>query len=206
MEGKVIEEHLNPEREIREGVLVRWPEGYPDLLFFVRKTGLSHVGRNDYCRIEAVGCQKVCLVPIGQLVWDDVDYIEYKRTEGIDENGVPEFMDPECIPMFHALNKLPGVVTTESCCGHLKDRYSFWFHCTDIGTLSRLARCVDRNYSDGKWELVLDSCDTNPVGFFWLRSKEPFKTVEEMNESVEWLIKGFEHWFSPEFNEYFETK
>ena len=30
---KVVTKHINPNKEIKEGVLVRWPE-YPDRLYF----------------------------------------------------------------------------------------------------------------------------------------------------------------------------
>lgn len=72
---KVVNAHLNPTQEIKEGVMVRWPE-YPDRLYYVTKTGINHCGRNDYCRIETIDHKRVSIVPITDLVWDDVDYIE----------------------------------------------------------------------------------------------------------------------------------
>jgi len=30
----------------------------------------------------------------------------------------PSDMDVECIPLCDALNSLPGIQTSESCCGH----------------------------------------------------------------------------------------
>ena len=75
---KVINEHLNPNREIKEGVLVRWPE-YPDRLYYVTNTGLAHCGRNDYCRVETIDHKHVAIIPITELVWDDVDYIEVEK-------------------------------------------------------------------------------------------------------------------------------
>ena len=42
--------------------------------------------------------------------------------------------------------------------------YWIFFKCYDIGVLSRLGRCVERNYSDGNWEIVVDSCDVDPYG------------------------------------------
>ena len=112
-------------------------------------------------------------------------------------------MDKECIELCDTLNELPGVKTFESCCGHLKDRYSIWFFCEDIDTISRLGRSVDRNYSDGKWEIIVDSTDTNPRGVFWLRSKTIFASYEQMNESTQRLIESILHWFKNDFDSYF---
>ena len=112
-------------------------------------------------------------------------------------------MDKECIKLCDILNSIPSIDTFESCCGHLKDRYSVWFFCNDIITISRLGRCVEHNYSDGKWELLVDSTDTNPTGVFWLRSKVPFQDYDEMEESVNELCNGIQYWFSTEFDSYF---
>ena len=126
-------------------------------------------------------------------------FVEIKKSD-----GYPEDMDNERISLCDALNSLPGVNTFESCCGHLKSQYRIWFFCEDIDTLSRLGRCVERNYSDGRWEILVDSTDTSPRGVFWLRSKEPFESYEDMEQSVQYLIENIKHWFSSEFDEYFK--
>lgn len=73
-------EHLNPNREIKEGVLVRWTE-YPDRLYFVTKTGIKHCGKDNYCRIETIDHIRAAVVPMKDLAWDDVDYIECTKEE-----------------------------------------------------------------------------------------------------------------------------
>lgn len=117
---------------------------------------------------------------------------------------LPDDMDRECISLCNVLNSLPSVETIESCCGHCKSRYSIWFHCDSISVLTRLGRATERNYSDGKWEVVVDSCDTQPYGLFWLRSKEPFSDYEEMMESVNHLEEDILYWFKDEFDEHFK--
>ena len=116
---------------------------------------------------------------------------------------LPFDMDKECIELCNILNILPGVTTFESCCGHCKHQYYIWFFCNSIDTLSRLGRATERNYSDGMWEVVVDSTDTSPYGVFWLRSKETFTTPEEMMESVARLIENIKYWFKDEFDTYF---
>ena len=112
-------------------------------------------------------------------------------------------MDKECIKLCDILNSVPSIDTFESCCGHLKDRYSIWFFCDDIITISRLGRCVERNYSDGKWELLVDSTDTHPTGVFWLRSKVPFQSYDEMEKSVNGLCNNIQYWFNTKFDSNF---
>jgi hypothetical protein len=39
----------------------------------------------------------------------------------------PNKMDPECVKLCAAINKIPGLQTVESCCGHGKDEFKIWF-------------------------------------------------------------------------------
>ena len=55
----------------------------------------------------------------------------------------PDNMDLECIPICEALNALPGVQTTESCCGHGQYRFTVFFSCTSFETLKRIARAIE---------------------------------------------------------------
>ena len=75
---KVINEHINPNREIKEGVLVRWSE-YPDRLYFVKKTGLRFCGKDNCCKLESIDHKWAAVVPIEYLTLDDVDYIEVEK-------------------------------------------------------------------------------------------------------------------------------
>lgn len=115
----------------------------------------------------------------------------------------PFDMDKECVEICDILNTLPTVSTIESCCGHLKGCFNVWFFCDNVGVLSRLGRAVERNYSDGKWEVVVDSTDSHPYGVFWLRSKKPFKTKKELKMSLEGLKTNILYWFRNEFDNYF---
>ena len=115
-----------------------------------------------------------------------------------------EDFDKECIELCKTLNNLEGLKTTESCCGHLRDRFMIFFQCNNFSTLAKISRSVDKNYSDGKWELLVDGSDRKPCCGFWLRSKEPFKTEEEMNESVKRLIENLLYWSDSKFNDYFK--
>ena len=116
---------------------------------------------------------------------------------------LPNDVDKECVKLCNVLNRLPGVYTWESCCGHLEHPYWIWFKCNNIGSLSRLGRSVNKNYSNGKWEIVVETNDTSPYGFFWLRTKEAFKTYEEMMDDIDNLIDSILYWFDDKFDEHF---
>ena len=116
--------------------------------------------------------------------------------------SLPNDMDNECIDLCNTLNRLPHTHTYESCMGHGKHPFWVFFKCTDINELSRLGRAVSRNYSDSNWEIVVDSCDTKPLGKFWLRAKT-ILTNEELNESINELIENILYWCKDEFDDYF---
>ena len=115
-------------------------------------------------------------------------------------------MDKECISLCKKLNSLIDVQTYESCCGHLKERYSIFFLCYSFERLAKLYRCIDRNYSDGKWELLVDGTDNHPTNIFQLRSKEPFSSYEEMEKSVQLLMDNIDYWENQTYNDYFKSK
>jgi hypothetical protein len=85
---------------------------------------------------------------------------------------LPSDIDPECIPLCNAINRVPGLSTIESCCGHAKDEFDIWFKATKLNSLYVVARCIDIRYTTVKgWvcEVVdRDHCD-DPVRF-WLHS------------------------------------
>lgn len=69
-------EHLNPNQEIKVGEMVRWNE-YPNRLYYVLKMNINYCGHDNYCEIETVDHKWKAIVPITDLTWDDVDFIEY---------------------------------------------------------------------------------------------------------------------------------
>lgn len=111
---------------------------------------------------------------------------------------LPDDMDYECIELCNLLNRLPDTETFESCCGHFKNSYNVWFHCYNLEVLSRLGMAVDRNYSCGKWEILVDHTDATPFGCFWLRSKERFVGQEEMDDALNDLMCGILFFFTDE--------
>ena len=122
----------------------------------------------------------------------------------IDLTTVTGEVDKECVDLCNTLNRLPGLYTFECYCGHGKWPYSIFFHCNNIKTLSRLGRALSRNYSDGRWEIVLDSTDTSPMGVFWLRSREILPD-DKLMKSVNKMIENILYWFDDRFDEHFDN-
>lgn len=118
---------------------------------------------------------------------------------------LPANIDSKCIDVCNLLNRLPDTYTYECCEGHGKDPYWIFFKCYNIDVLTRLGRIVNHNYSDGNWEIVLDSTDTHPRGCFWLRTKTVLSN-DALNISLTNLIASILYWFDDKFDEYFSEK
>lgn len=59
------------------------------------------------------------------------------------------YVDPECISVIKAINAVPGLATTGSCCGHGRQPFEVWFKLTDtkkIHNLQVIAFATDRRY------------------------------------------------------------
>lgn len=51
-------------------------------------------------------------------------------------------IDKECIPLINALNSIPGIVTTTSCCGHGKRHFSIFFYVYNLDAIIKLCDSV----------------------------------------------------------------
>ena len=116
---------------------------------------------------------------------------------------LPASIDCECVSICNTLNRLPDVETFESCCGHGEHPFWVWFKCSNIDTLSRLGRAVSRNYSDGNWEIVVDTTDTRPRGCFWLRAKSVLP-YDDLLRSLDELEVNILYWFQDSFDKHFK--
>lgn len=67
---------------------------------------------------------------------------------------VPRSMDPPCIPLFHALNKLPGIRTTSSCCGHGKKPFRMWLEACTLSNVTAVVRRIDGRYLGFEWRCL----------------------------------------------------
>ena len=116
---------------------------------------------------------------------------------------LPPDVDEELVDICNLLNRLPGITTYECCSGHQKSRTDIFFHCYNLDTISRLGRVLSRNYSDYKWELVVDSTDSTPYGCFWLRSRKVFHSKDALIRSLKRMTDSILIWFGDCYNKHF---
>jgi len=51
---------------------------------------------------------------------------------------LPDDVDPECVALCDVLNKMPGITTTESCCGHGTGNFVVFFVAKELSSLKPL--------------------------------------------------------------------
>ena len=72
----------------------------------------------------------------------------------------PADMDPECIALCDTLNLMPGIVTSESCCGHGRDKFRIWFDAVSFAALNRIAiLCHEGSVGRCIWEVKVTQRD-----------------------------------------------
>ena len=113
-------------------------------------------------------------------------------------------MDKECIPLCDALNSLPGVETTSSCCGHCKNDFMIFFNCNDSYSLAVIARAFNRRYSGTflEWKIEVETHDNGRYDYF-MHSVKPYPNESEMKTDVGQLIENLETWKAEKYKEYF---
>ena len=123
----------------------------------------------------------------------------------------PADLDSECVKLCVALNKLPGIKTTGSCCGHYREPYRIWVMVTDYYAmgLTALSRFLSRNYytygqeyfvldgldmrRDTYWKLVLCHRDVHPQVIFLLEGpRGAFEEADRLAELIERHVSGNE--------------
>ena len=79
----------------------------------------------------------------------------------------PKDMDAECVELCRQLNRLPGIETTESCCGHGKRTFCIWFRAHSLRDLPRLLYWFDQCHTgEVGWQVIAQTdCGMSPVRF-----------------------------------------
>jgi hypothetical protein len=95
--------------------------------------------------------------------------IEYYKKE-LRKSWPPPGIDPGCIDLCGAINKIPGIVTIESCEGNNKYScpYMIFFKAEHLGVLPPLLYWLDRCHSgfSHSWGVkVSTDCGCSPVTF-----------------------------------------
>ena len=60
-----------------------------------------------------------------------------------------EDMDPECLKLCQAINKISGLITVESCCGHDQRPFQIYFKVWDLTQLPHLLYWADSCHNTG---------------------------------------------------------
>jgi hypothetical protein len=75
-------------------------------------------------------------------------------------------MDEECIGLCDAINRIPGLRTIESCCGHARRKFNIWFMVDDPKNLPILLYYCDRCHIGFNWScIVYTDCAMSPVRY-----------------------------------------
>ena len=75
-------------------------------------------------------------------------------------------MDKECINLCNAINKIDGLITNESCCGHEKGNFRIWFTVKNLKSLPTLLYYCDPCHVGFRWNCVVTTgCAMSPVNF-----------------------------------------
>lgn len=76
-------------------------------------------------------------------------------------------MDKECIDLCKAINRMPGIITHESCCGHGKTLYHIWFSAESLEVLPPLLYWFAGCHCGFKeWQVIaVTDCAMSPVTF-----------------------------------------
>lgn len=115
------------------------------------------------------------------------------------------YMDKECIHICDALNSIPNVQTTESCCGHCRDRFMIFLTCDNPHSLAIIARVFDRRYigTSQPWHIELQTKDSGAYDYF-IHSETKYDSEEVMMKDVNQIIENIEHWCDDKFASHFK--
>lgn len=114
-------------------------------------------------------------------------------------------MDKECIQICDVLNSISDVRTTESCCGHCKDRFMIFFTCDNPHSLAIIARVFDRRYigTSQPWHIELQTKDSGAYDYF-IHSETKYSSEEVMMKDVNKIIENIKYWCDDKFAFHFK--
>ena len=133
--------------------------------------------------------------------------IEIKQKEDMEEkkDNYDGNMDKECIQICDVLNSISDVCTTESCCGHCKDRFMIFFTCDNPHSLAIIARVFDRRYigTSQPWHIELQTKDSGAYDYF-IHSETKYSSEEVMMKDVNKIIENIKYWCDDKFASHFK--
>lgn len=75
-------------------------------------------------------------------------------------------IDKECVAICDAINQIPGLETTESCCGHGEKEFNIWFVVNNPEHFPVLLYYCDPCHVGFRWDcIVTTDCGMSPVTY-----------------------------------------
>lgn len=143
--------------------------------------------------------------PIKRLNCENSVEIQIKEDMGEKKDNYDGNMDKECIQICDALNSISDVRTTESCCGHCKDRFMVFFTCDNPHSLAIIARVFDRRYigTSQPWYIELQTKDSGAYDYF-IHSETKYDSEEVMMKDINQIIENIKYWCDDKFASHFK--
>jgi hypothetical protein len=122
---------------------------------------------------------------LGAAVCFLIIYLRYRR-DMAELLHLPDDVDPECVPLCDALNAMPYIVTTSSCCGHSIRPFRVFFETKSFKALAQVAYHADSCHSGGRgWQVIANTdCSAKPHGFLLEGPKGDYDGANRIAEAV----------------------
>lgn len=103
-------------------------------------------------------------------------------------------MDPECIPLCDAINRIPGLETNESRCGHGESQFQIWFTLTDPEEFPILLYFLDPCHVGFRWRCCAKTdCSMSPVVYYiesLVKGEEAYEQSKVIAEKINKHLDG----------------
>ena len=93
-------------------------------------------------------------------------------------------LDREVVGLVEALNRVSGIRTIESCCGHDEDPFNIWFNAKSLDTVRPLYEYIK---PFRKWHIFIDRNDFGRSYLFELRGpkgERAYQDAERLSEDI----------------------
>ena len=102
-------------------------------------------------------------------------------------------MDPECVALVKAINRIDGIETTESCCGHGKYKFLIFLDVEKLENLPILLYFLSPCHGGFNWSCkVKTDCGMSAPTFFLESNSMGDPAYKEANETARLINNYFE--------------
>ncbi len=128
-------------------------------------------------------------------MWNGMVYIGHSDTKippegerAEDEVNYDGLMDEECVELCNAINRLPGIETNGSCCGHGESPYFIGYTIVDLKYLPPLLYFLDWCHSGAVgWKSIINSDCGMGGPFFYIEGpigEQAYEDAEKIAEKI----------------------